>query len=143
MAIGRDSVHLCPVTADTFVERLRRRIESDPELTPAGLAIRAGLDNSAIRSLLVGRAKNPRWDTVEAICTALGTTVVEFMSDPQTEEEARILRLLGRLTVEEQLRLLGYGDRLLEERDRAPGPAPQADLQAPDPSSDSPPGGEH
>lgn len=142
MAVGEQSGHLWSVTEDTFVERLRRRIDSDPELTPAGLAVKAGLDNSAIRSLLAGRAKNPRWDTVEAICTALGTTVVEFMSDPQTEEEARILRLLGRLTVAEQLRLLGYGDRLLEERDRVPGPAPRADPQVPDPSSGTTHGGE-
>ena len=134
MADRDTSRHHVTMSSESFVERLRRRIESDPELTPAGLAVRAGLDNSAIRSLLAGRARNPRWDTVEAICRALGTTVAEFMSDPETEEERRILHLLGQLTVEEQLRLLGYGDRLLEEQDRAPLQAPRADPPVPDPS---------
>ena len=143
MARGAGTLSPFGMATDDFVERLRKRIESDPELTAAGLAVRAGLDNSVIRGLLTGKAQNPRWDTVQKICAALGTTVVEFMSDPQTEEEARILRMLGRLTVDEQMRLLGYGDRILEERDRPPGPAPQGDPPTPDPSSAHPPGEEH
>ena len=143
MADRDTSLHYSAMSSESFVERLRRRIESDPDLTPAGLAVKAGLDNSAIRGLLTGKAKNPRWDTVEAICRALGTTVAEFMSDPETEEERRILRLLAQLTVEEQLRLLGYGDRLLEEQDRAPAPAPRVDPPDPDPSPARSHSGEH
>ena len=143
MASRDTSRHHMGMSSESFVERLRRRIESDPSLTPAGLAVKAGLDNSAIRSLLAGRAKNPRWDTVEAICRALGTTVAEFMSDPETEEERRILRLLSQLTVDEQLRLLGYGDRLLEEQDRPRTTSAQADPPAPGPSPARSHDGEH
>jgi transcriptional regulator with XRE-family HTH domain len=64
----------------TFAERLRRIIDADPDLTVAGLAVRAGLDNSALRSLLSGKSKNPRLDTAMKVCAALGTTLEDFLS---------------------------------------------------------------
>ncbi|WP_110815804.1 helix-turn-helix domain-containing protein [Pseudoroseicyclus aestuarii] len=106
----------------SFVEKLRRVIDSDPNLTAAGLAVRAGLDNSAIRSLLTGRAKNPRWDTIEKICAALGTSVEEFMGSPQTPEERDILRLVSQLPVDLRRQLLGYGQGLLASQDQSPPP---------------------
>lgn len=116
----------------TFAQRLQAIIEADAELTPAGLAKRAGLDNSAIRSLLSGKAKNPRVDTAVKICSALGTTLEEFMADdfpgnsPAADEEARHIRnLLSQLTPEERVRLVTYGEGLRDARQMAQKARPQ------------------
>ena len=101
----------------TFAEKLRQRIEDDPNLTEAGLAVSAGLSNAAIRRLLSGATKNPRVDTAIMICRALGTTLEEFMGQPQTKEERRIAHLMSQLSVEERRQLLGYGEGLLAHRD--------------------------
>lgn len=95
-----------------FVRRLRLRIAADPELTPAGLAVAAGLNNSAIRSLFSGKSKHPRADTMEKICAALGTTVDQFMAPDQTPEEQEILRLTRLLPDHLRRQLLGYAEAL-------------------------------
>lgn len=114
------------MTDRTFAEKLRARIESDPNLTEAGLAVKAGLSNAAIRKLLAGSTQNPRMDTAMKICRALGTTVEEFMSNAQTPEEHEIVRLVSRLPVHLRQKLLGYGQGLLDAED----PAPPADGSA-------------
>ena len=102
-----------------FVTRLARYLDEHPEETPAGLAIRAGLDNSAIRSLLSGRAQGPRLETAMKICAAIGTTIEEFMGQPRSAEERDILRLLSQLPVELRQRLLGYAEALSDNLDRS------------------------
>jgi len=113
------NAQIANMTESKFIERLRQRIDTSSELTAAGLARQAGLDNSAIRSLLSGKAKNPRWDTIEKICHALGETVEEFMADPQTEEERDILRLISLLPSDLRRQLIGYGQALLDAQDDA------------------------
>lgn len=103
----------------TFAEKLRQRIDSDPELTEAGLAVKAGLSNAAIRRLMTGATQNPRVDTAMKICQALGTTLEEFMGQPQTEEERRIAHLMSRLSVDERRQLLGYGEGLISLQDQS------------------------
>lgn len=98
-----------------FVQRLEDYLAAHPEETPAGLAVRAGLDNSAIRSLLAGRARGPRLETAMKICAAIGTTLEEFMGQPRSPEERDILRLLSQLPVSQRQRLLGYAEALLDE----------------------------
>lgn len=110
----------------TFAQRLQAAINSDPKLTPAGLAKQAGLDNSAIRSLLSGKAQNPRVDTAIKICGALGTTLEDFMSGvfqtsrlPADTEDQNIRTLLSQLTIEERRRLVTYGEGMRDARDLA------------------------
>jgi len=102
-----------------FVRRLRARIAADPEITAAGLAVAAGLNNSAIRSLFSGKAKNPRADTMEKICAALGTTVNEFMAPERTSEEIEIARLVSLLSEPLRHQLLGYAAALVASQDPA------------------------
>lgn len=110
----------------TFSQRLQAVIDADPQLTPAGLAVKAGLDNSAIRSLLSGKAKNPRVDTAIKICSALGTTLEDFMSGafqspaaPVDVEAQRIRALMSQLTPEERIRLVTYGEGMRDARQMA------------------------
>lgn len=109
----------------TFAQRLQTVIDADENLTPAGLATRAGLDNSAIRSLLSGKAKNPRIDTAIKICAALGTTLEEFMGDdfsgldPQQKTTTQHIRdLLRQLTIDERIRLVSYAEGLRDARQK-------------------------
>lgn len=97
----------------TFAERLRERINNDPELTEAGLAVKAGLSDSVIRKLLAGNTKNPRVDTARKICQALGTTLEQFMASPLTDEEQEIVDLVSQLPDHLRRQLLGYGQALL------------------------------
>ncbi|WP_121068286.1 helix-turn-helix domain-containing protein [Chachezhania antarctica] len=103
----------------TFSERLQSVIDRDPNLTVAGLAVKAGLDNSALRSLLSGRVKNPRMDTAIKVCAALGTTLEDFMSGafqagqvPADSELQRIRSLLSELSPRERHLLITYGEGL-------------------------------
>lgn len=118
------------MTDRTFAEKLRARIDADPDLTEAGLAVKAGLSNAAIRKLLAGNTQNPRMDTAMKICRALGTTVEEFMSEAETPEEHEIVRLVSQLPAHLRQKLLGYGQGLLDAEDPVPpadGSADQSD----------------
>lgn len=104
--------------AKTFAQRLQDRIDADPDLTPARLATLAGLDNSTIRQFLSGKSRSMKLETAERIASALGTTLVEFMADPKSEEDRKILALLATLTSDEKARALGYLEAVHENRDR-------------------------
>ena len=120
------------MTERTFAQRLKAVIDADPNLTEAGLATKAGLSNSVIRKLLKGDTQNPRVDTAIKICSALGTTLEDFMSGafhgasgPVDEEGQRIRDLVSQLTVEERLRLVTYGEGLRDAREMAQKPSTQ------------------
>lgn len=112
------------MTETTFAQRLQRVIDNDPDLTVSGLAVKAGLDNSALRSLLSGRVKNPRLDTAIRVCAALGTTLEDFMTGafqaaeaPVDEEARRIRSLMSQLSPAERRLLITYGEGLRDARD--------------------------
>ena len=104
---------------EPFLIRLRDRIDSDPALTAAGLAVKAGLDNSAIRSMFKNNS-SPRVATMRKICAALGTTLEEFMSEAQTTEEKEIVRLVMKLPAHLRRQLLAYGEGLAAAADQPP-----------------------
>lgn len=111
----------------SFAQRLQAVIDADPNLTAAGLATQAGLNNSAIRYILNGRVRHPRLDTAEKICRALGTTYNDFMSDEPTPEEAEILSLLSELPDDLRRQLLGYGQALRDAARKRPDPEAQSE----------------
>lgn len=100
------------MTDRTFAQKLQAVIDADPNLTEAGLATKAGLSNSVIRKLLAGTTKNPRVDTAMKICSALGTTIEEFMGLPLTPEEREINAVVSELSADERRELLAYGKGL-------------------------------
>lgn len=101
-----------PIT-DPFLLRLKERIDNDPAITVAGLATKAGLDNSTIRNLFSRGYKSTRISTARKICTALGTTYEEFMGDAQTSEEIEIVQLVSQLSAKERELLLTFGKGLV------------------------------
>ncbi|MFC6585913.1 helix-turn-helix transcriptional regulator [Sulfitobacter pacificus] len=107
------------MTSPTFTERLRAKIDSDPNLTEAGLAKKANLDTSTIRQMLA-KNRSPRMNTAEKICRALGTTVEEFMLDSDSKEERDIALLVSRLSLDLRQKLLSYGEGLLDAQDHTP-----------------------
>lgn len=108
-----------------FAERLRARIAADPDLTEAGLSVKAGLSNSTIRQLLAGKIESPTLRTATKICDALGVSVEEFMKDGLNEYEQEILFLISQMPEHLRMQFLGYGQALAGVADQAP-PTPDA-----------------
>ena len=102
----------------TFTEILISRIEADPKLTVAGVAIMAGLDNSTIRRM-IEHERNPRIDTAMKICDALGVSIDEFMSESRPGLEVEFLRLAALLSDDER-RILGVALKaIVEDNERS------------------------
>lgn len=93
------------MTERTFVEILKARIDSDPDLTVSGLASAADLDNSTIRQMIKFN-RSPRIDTAFKICRALGETVEGFLSGARDPVTAEILFHLEQLSDSERRILL-------------------------------------
>jgi len=98
---------------DPFLRRLKALIDSEPDLTPSALALKAGLSNSAIRIMFSRNAQSVRLSTAKKICAALGTTYEAFMSEAQTSEEQEIVRLVSQLSEADRQLLLGFGKGLV------------------------------
>lgn len=112
--------------AKKFWEKLHQTIEASPDLTESGLAVKAGLSNSAIRQMIVNK-RDPRMSTAEKICEAMGTTYAIFMSDAETEEQQEIVRLASQLPPHLLHELLGYGRALAASHNRSPSEASEDD----------------
>lgn len=89
-----------------FYEILADRIANDPDLTDAGLANAAGLDNSTIRQM-IRHKRSPRINTAIKICKALGTTVEDFLSESHDPVRAELRLLLSQLEDHELLIIRG------------------------------------
>ena len=99
-----------------FVDYLTEWLEKNPDLTEAGLAKSAGLDNSTIRQMIKFR-RSPRIDTARKICAALGVSIEDVMGGaPRPAYERQALRLLAQLDDNERSRVLGYGEGLVARR---------------------------
>ncbi len=117
--------------SEPFIRKLKARIEADPNLTPAGLSVKAGLGNSAIR-LMFAKGTSPRVETMRKICKALGTTLEEFLSEAQTSEEKEIMGLLMQLDEASRRELLGYGRALAARLDQDNRQSPEEQQSTPD-----------
>jgi len=56
----------------------------DQGLNPRRLSLLAGLNSTAVRDMLDGRAKYPRYSTIKALADVLGTTPSMLMADKET-----------------------------------------------------------
>lgn len=63
-----------------WIARLRDFMKAK-DLNPRSLSLKAGLNATAVRDMLEGRVKYPRYDTVQALAEALGITPAQLMSD--------------------------------------------------------------
>lgn len=85
----------------SWVDILRTLMEAR-SLNPRSLSLKAGLGPTAVRDMLEGRARFPRYDTAQALATALDVTPAQLMGSerlpdaPQTQagEEPDDLGLL-------------------------------------------------
>jgi DNA-binding phage protein len=102
---------------EPFLRKLRETIDADPALNVSNLSVKAGLGNSTIR-LMLAQNKSPRVKTMRAICSALGTTLEEFISEAETPEEKEMMRLLMQLDEASRRELLGYGRALAARLNR-------------------------
>lgn len=74
---------------DPFITGLRQVFTARPNLKPATVADKAGLDKSTIRMMFEGRSRSPKVATCVAIATALGMTVEEILALAQGDPATR------------------------------------------------------
>jgi transcriptional regulator with XRE-family HTH domain len=60
-----------------------RRLMEERGYNPRSLSLRAGLNATAVRDMIEGRSRFPRYDTVQALADALDTTPALLMSGHQ------------------------------------------------------------
>jgi transcriptional regulator with XRE-family HTH domain len=72
--------------APEWVKNLRRLMD-EQGLNPRKLSLLAGLNATAVRDMIEGRSRFPRYDTVQALADVLGTTPAMLMSNKKTSAE--------------------------------------------------------
>ncbi|MDD3370904.1 MAG: helix-turn-helix transcriptional regulator [Alphaproteobacteria bacterium] len=78
----KDKENLAP----EWVKNLRRLMD-EQGLNPRKLSLLAGLNATAVRDMIEGRSRFPRYDTVQALADVLGTTPAMLMSSKKTGAE--------------------------------------------------------
>ncbi|MGB9154797.1 MAG: helix-turn-helix transcriptional regulator [Alphaproteobacteria bacterium] len=63
-----------------WVDNLRHLMD-EQGFNQRSLSLSAGLNECAVRDLLQGRSRSPRYDTVQALANALNTTPASLMND--------------------------------------------------------------
>lgn len=58
-------------------------------LNPRRLSLLAGLNATAVRDMIEGRSRFPRYDTVQALANVLKTTPAQLMSNKKTIDEIK------------------------------------------------------
>lgn len=64
-----------------------RKLMDEQGLNPRKLSLLAGLNATAVRDMIEGRSRFPRYDTVQALADVLGTTPAQLMSSRKIGEE--------------------------------------------------------
>ena len=62
-------------------------------LNPRSLSLKAGLNPTAVRDMLEGRTKYPRYDTAQNLAEALGVTMLQLMGSIEAVKTGKSQRL--------------------------------------------------
>ena len=85
-----------PSATPLWISNLRRLMDENG-YNPRSLSLKAGLNATAVRDMLEGRSRFPRYDTAKSLAEALGTTPAILMNDdlsprtPRTGEDIELL----------------------------------------------------
>ena len=74
------------LTAPNWLTNLRLLMEKQG-LNPRSLSLKAGLNATAVRDMLDGRSRFPRYDTIQAMANVLDTTPALLMGDVDAAQE--------------------------------------------------------
>jgi transcriptional regulator with XRE-family HTH domain len=88
-----------------------RQLMAQQAMNPRSLSLRAGLNETAVRDMLEGRTRFPRYDTIRALAKALQTTPAYLMGDKEikheiSKEKAEKIRMINTAPYHEKLDLL-------------------------------------
>src|ERR1700681_250746 len=80
-----------PKTKQTipYWRRHLRALMEQKGFNPRSLSLAAGLNATAVRDMLEGRTKFPRYDTAKALANALDTTSAILMGDDSLSNEIK------------------------------------------------------
>lgn len=73
-------------SSPNWLRNLRMLMEKQG-YNPRSLSLKAGLNATAVRDMLDGRSRFPRYDTIQAMADALETTPALLMGDSETAQE--------------------------------------------------------
>ena len=90
----------------------------DQRLNPRRLSLLAGLNPTAVRDMLDGRAKFPRYNTIKALANALGTTPALLMADAETADTIRVSPPLFEENVELLTEIIARLQEILSEMNK-------------------------
>lgn len=93
------------------------RLMAEKGFNPSSLAARAGLSHTAVRDILLGKSRNPKLATLEAIANAMGEAVTRI-TRPQTAPIVRgdVGDLTADFSEEEMRSLMVYISTLRQQR---------------------------
>ncbi len=99
-------------TESTWTETLRARMEA-LNLNPRNLSLQAGLNPTAVRDILEGRTRFPRYDTVQALAKVLRMSPAQLMGDKTANENTSFTNNLDLLVeiiarLQEEAATLGH-----------------------------------
>jgi transcriptional regulator with XRE-family HTH domain len=75
-------------TPPTWVKNLKSLMD-ERGFNPRSLSLKAGLNATAVRDMMEGRSRFPRYDTALALATALDTTPALLMSEGEVSSNAK------------------------------------------------------
>lgn len=90
-----------PAKTPQWLKTLRQLID-ERGLNPRQLSLQAGLNPTAVRDMLSGRVRHPRYDTLQALARTLGTSPAFLMGDSAIQQDIN----KGKIQPPEKLELL-------------------------------------
>ncbi len=103
-----------------FLRRVAEYIKATPNETVSGFAERAGMSNATLR-LAIKRNGGIGTTNQQKILRYLNMTMSEFMDyEAPQDAAARVQALIRQLNPDEALRVLGFAEAVLSQRDPAP-----------------------
>ncbi len=88
-----------------WIVNLRALMEAQ-KLNPRSLSLKAGLNATAVRDMLEGRTRFPRYDTALALSQALNVTPSQLMGGPTDKNEQKMTGRMAHVAQEDNLELL-------------------------------------
>ncbi len=118
-----------PAALPNWVRNLRTLME-EQEYNPRSLSLKAGLNATAVRDMLEGRSRFPRYDTIQALAEALGTTPALLMSDNDVASDVALKGLVFGQDLELLTEIIARLQEIAEETNRKLSPRDFAAMAA-------------
>jgi transcriptional regulator with XRE-family HTH domain len=116
-------------SAPNWLRNLRLLMEKHG-YNPRSLSLRAGLNATAVRDMMDGRSRFPRYDTIQALAEALETTPALLMGDTDAAQEVSVKGVSFGQDLELLTEIIARLQEVVEELDHKLSPRDFAAMSA-------------